>query len=62
MLLVPARTDTKQFHNLLDLGLKVKFIKGRLKYNDKKSAPFPSIIMYSHILPILKELEKEIEK
>jgi len=42
-ILMPARVDTKQFHKLLELGFKVKFIKGRLKYNDKGSAPFPSL-------------------
>jgi site-specific DNA-methyltransferase (adenine-specific) len=42
-ILMPARVDTKQFHTLLDMGFKVKFIKGRLKYNDSKPAPFPSL-------------------
>ena len=43
LLLIPARTDTKQFHKLLEWGFKVSFIKGRLKYNDSKPAPFPSL-------------------
>lgn len=43
LLLLPARTDTKQFHELLNLGLYVEFIKGRLKYNDSKPAPFSSL-------------------
>ena len=47
LLLLPARTDTKQFHELLKLGLCVEFIKGRLKYNDSKPAPFPSLWVYS---------------
>lgn len=47
LLLLPARTDTKQFHTLLKLGLHVKFIKGRLKYNDSNSAPFPSLWLYT---------------
>lgn len=47
LLLLPARTDTKQFHELLALGLYVEFIKGRLKYNDSKPAPFPSLWVYS---------------
>ena len=42
-ILMPARVDTKQFHKLLELGFNVEFIKGRLKYNDTKSAPFPSL-------------------
>src|SRR5690554_3775122 len=41
LLLLPARTDTKQFHKLLGFGFKVTFIKGRLRYNDDKPAPFP---------------------
>lgn len=45
LLLMPARTDTKQFHKLLDLGFEVEFIEGRLKYNDKGPAPFPSVWM-----------------
>ncbi len=45
-LLIPARTDTKYFHELLDLYPQVVFIKGRLHYNESKSAPFPSIYMH----------------
>lgn len=45
LLLMPARVDTKQFHTLLEWGFKVNFIKGRLKYNDDKPAPFPSLFM-----------------
>ena len=46
VLLVPARTDTKWFHELLDYGIYIRFIKGRLKFNDgKNSAPFPSLLI-----------------
>ena len=41
--LVPARTDTKWFHKLLENGATVEFIKGRLKFSESNSAPFPSI-------------------
>lgn len=45
-LLIPARTDTKYFHELLELCPVVTFIKGRLKFNDLGGvAPFPSIIL-----------------
>lgn len=45
-LLIPARTDTKYFHELLKLRPEIYFIKGRLRYNDsKKPAPFPTILM-----------------
>lgn len=45
LLLIPARTDTKYFHELLELKPTIKFIKGRLKSNDIGCAPFPSIFM-----------------
>lgn len=44
-LLIPARTDTKYFHELIKLHPIIYFIKGRLHFNDKGTAPFPSIIM-----------------
>lgn len=47
VLLVPSRTDTKWFHKLLDYGVKLEFIKGRLKFgNSKTSAPFPSVLIH----------------
>lgn len=46
VLLIPSRTDTKYFHKLLEFGIEIEFIKGRLKFgNYKKAAPFPSIIV-----------------
>ena len=45
VLLLPARTDTKWFHEYCIKG-EVIFIKGRLKFGDgKNSAPFPSMIV-----------------
>lgn len=45
-LLIPARTDTKYFHELLEMFPEVIFIKGRLHFNDSKAgAPFPSLIL-----------------
>ena len=45
--LLPARTDTKWFHNLiLPFAKEIRFVKGRLKFGDSKnSAPFPSMIV-----------------
>lgn len=45
-LLIPSRTDTIWFHKLLNCkDCEIKFIKGRLKFNDgKNSAPFPSCL------------------
>src|SRR6185369_2862480 len=47
--LVPARTDTKWFHEYcygIAQGPEIKFLKGRLKFGDSKnSAPFPSMLV-----------------
>ena len=43
--LLPARTDTKWFHDYCKLG-KIEFIRGRLKFEgNKNNAPFPSMIV-----------------
>ena len=46
-LLIPARTDTKYFHKLMNSGCvsKILFFEGRLKFNEKLGAPFPSILI-----------------
>lgn len=45
--LIPARTDTRWFHNIvLPKAKEIRFIKGRLKFGGaKNSAPFPSMIV-----------------
>lgn len=45
--LIPARTDTKWFHDIcLPNADEIRFIKGRLKFGDaKNSAPFPSMLV-----------------
>ncbi|HQE50436.1 MAG TPA: phage N-6-adenine-methyltransferase [Fervidobacterium sp.] len=45
--LLPARTDTRWFHDyILDKADEIRFIKGRLKFGESKnSAPFPSMIV-----------------
>lgn len=46
VLLIPARTDTKYFHDYIMNRAEIRFIKGRLKFGDSKnSAPFPSMIV-----------------
>lgn len=48
VMLIPARTDTKYFHEYIynKLNVEIRFIKGRLKFGDSKnSAPFPSMIV-----------------
>lgn len=45
VMLLPARTDTKWFHDYCLKG-EVEFLRGRLKFgNAKNSAPFPSMIV-----------------
>ena len=44
--LIPARTDTKYWHNFIFPYAEIRFIKGRLKFGgSKNSAPFPSAIV-----------------
>jgi site-specific DNA-methyltransferase (adenine-specific) len=45
--LIPARTDTRWFHELvLPTAKEVRFVKGRLKFGDAKTgAPFPSMVV-----------------
>ena len=46
VMLIPARTDTKWFHDYIYKKQEVRFIKGRLKFGgEKNSAPFPSMIV-----------------
>jgi len=46
VLLIPARTDTRYFHDYIYKQHEIRFIKGRLKFGDSKnSAPFPSMIV-----------------
>ena len=46
VMLIPARTDTKYFHEYIYGKSEIRFIKGRLKFGDSKnSAPFPSMIV-----------------
>ena len=45
LLLIPARTDTKAFKLLYEYGSKITFITGRLHFNEKDAAPFPSMLV-----------------
>lgn len=48
VMLLPARTDTKYFHDYIynKPNVEIRFIKGRLKFGDSKnSAPFPSMVV-----------------
>ena len=44
--LLPARTDTRWFHDYILGKAEIRFIKGRLKFGGhKNSAPFPSMVV-----------------
>lgn len=44
--LIPSRTDTKWWHEYCMNATEIRFIKGRLKFDDQEnSAPFPSAIV-----------------
>ena len=44
--LLPARTDTRWWHRFVNRASEVRFLKGRLKFdNAKNSAPFPSCVV-----------------
>ena len=46
VMLLPARTDTKWFHDYIYKRAEIRFLKGRLKFgNSKNSAPFPSMVV-----------------
>ena len=44
--LIPSRTDTRWWHEYCMKATEIRFIKGRLKFDDQKNpAPFPSAIV-----------------
>lgn len=44
--LIPSRTDTRWWHDYCMKADEIRFIKGRLKFDDQEnSAPFPSAIV-----------------
>jgi len=43
--LIPSRTDTRWWHSYIMKADEIRFIRGRLRFDDQKnSAPFPSAI------------------
>lgn len=63
--LVPARTDTKWWHDYVMQASEIVFIKGRIKFlhngEELSSAPFPSaIVIFDEEQPLsISTLEKE---
>ena len=46
VLLIPARTDTKYFHDFIYNRAEIRFVCGRLRFNGLgQNAPFPSMIV-----------------
>ena len=46
VMLIPARTDTAYFHDYIYGKAEVRFLRGRLHFNESKSAaPFPSMVV-----------------
>ena len=46
IMLIPSRTDTRWWHDYIMKATEIRFIKGRLKFDDQKNpAPFPSAIV-----------------
>ena len=44
--LLPARTDTKWWHEYAMRATEIRFLRGRLKFGgSKNSAPFPSVVL-----------------
>lgn len=68
VLLIPSRTETKYFQELLKYNPKLFFFKGRLHFNESKNcAPFPSCLMVLQKGMIYKEYStigsiKDLEK
>lgn len=46
VLLIPARTDTRWFHDYVYRKAEIRFLKGRLKFSGAtQPAPFPSMVV-----------------
>lgn len=53
VMLIPSRTDTRWWHEYIMKAKEIRFIKGRLKFDEHKhNAPFPSCVV------IFKEVTK----
>lgn len=45
-MLIPARTDTHYFHDYIYHKAELRFIRGRLHFNEApQGAPFPSMVV-----------------
>lgn len=72
VLLIPARTDTTYFHDYIYKKHEVRFLRGRLSFNDLtergKRAPFPSMVVVMRgkndkaVLPFEREEKEAAER
>ena len=48
--LIPSRTDTSYWHSYIMKAVEIRFLRGRLRFNDSgKPAPFPSaVVVFNH--------------
>jgi phage N-6-adenine-methyltransferase len=60
--LLPARTDTRWFHQYIYRRHRTKFIKGRLKFGGSENpAPFPSMIVIFKPKVLTTKLTSSVE-
>lgn len=45
VMLIPSRTDTKYFHRFILHRSELRFVRGRVRFNNADNAPFPSMIV-----------------
>jgi phage N-6-adenine-methyltransferase len=62
VILIPARTDTKYWHDYVMKAEEIRLIKGRLKFGDStNSAPFPSAVVvfrqHDGVVPKISAME-----
>ena len=62
--LIPARTDTKYWHEYVMKAQAIYFVKGRLKFGDSEnSAPFPSaVVIFTSALSPFGTLVRTMER
>ena len=59
VMLLPARTDTRWFHDYIYGHAEIRFIPGRLKFGGaKNSAPFPSMVCIFRVHGSCPEFEE----
>ena len=59
VMLIPARTDTRYFHDYIYGKYPVLFIRGRLHFNNSKhAAPFPSMLVFMVNEMFLQKMRK----